>query len=99
MFENFLADLPGFIRYGNIDNLVMLLGACYGLSIENKFKCFAKGTGVMYGAGIGNAFSDFLGGLGAGSMSLAVGTALGCLMALIFIPIFTHFKKTTTLTQ
>lgn len=99
MFENFLADLPGFIRYGNIDNFVMLLGAYYGLSIENKFKCFAKGTGVMYGAGIGNAFSDFLGGLGAGSMSLAVGTALGCLMALIFIPIFTYFKKTTNLSQ
>lgn len=82
-----------FIYFGIIDNFVMLLGACFGVSVENYFKCFQRGTGALIGAGIGNALSDFLGGLGASNLPLAIGTATGCLIALAFIPVFQKFNK------
>ena len=43
---------------------------------------------IVVGAGLGNALSDFLGGASTASWDLATGTAIGCLIGLIFIPIF-----------
>ena len=83
-----------YIIFGIIDNAVMLSGALFGVSIEKKFpkKLQSGFLGATIGAGLGNAFSDFLGGLGAANLSLAFGSAIGCLIALILIPIYSTFK-------
>lgn len=52
------------IIFGIIDNGVLIIGALFGLSIEKYLpKYFHKGIGTVFGAGIGNAVSDFLGGV------------------------------------
>ena len=83
-----------YIIFGIIDNAVMLSGALFGVSIEKKFtKRLRTGfLGATVGAGLGNAFSDFLGGLGATNWELAVGSGLGCLIALILIPLYLIIK-------
>ena len=77
-----------YIIFGSIDNAVMLTGALFGISIERKFpKKLQRGyLGATLGAGLGNTFSDFLGGLGATNMDLAFGSAIGCIIALALIP-------------
>ena len=77
-----------YIIFGIIDNAVMLSGAIFGISIERKFpKKLQNGFwGATVGAGLGNTFSDFLGGLGATNMDLAFGSAIGCIIALGLIP-------------
>ena len=67
-----------YIIFGVIDNAVMLSGALFGVSIEKKFpeKLQSGFLGATIGAGLGNAFSDFLGGLGAANLSLAFGSAI-----------------------
>ena len=60
-----------YLIFGIIDNLVMLLGLFFGLSIEKYFpKKYQVGSGFYgaIGAGLGNSFSDFCGGLGAGNI-------------------------------
>jgi hypothetical protein len=42
----------------------------------------------IVGAGIGNMTSDFLGGVFAMNSALAIGSALGCFLALALIPLF-----------
>ena len=83
-----------YIIFGVIDNAVMLSGALFGVSIEKKFpkKLQSGFLGATIGAGLGNAFSDFLGGLGAANMELAFGSAIGCLMALVLIPLYLAFQ-------
>ena len=77
-----------YIIFGIIDNAVMLSGAIFGISIEKKFpkKLQTGFLGATVGAGLGNTFSDFLGGIGATNMELAFGSAIGCLLALSIIP-------------
>ena len=77
-----------YIIFGIIDNAVMLSGAIFGISIEKKFpkKLQTGFLGATLGAGLGNTFSDFLGGIGATNMDLAFGSAIGCLLALSIIP-------------
>ena len=79
-----------YIIFGIVDNAVMLAGALFGVSLEKKLpkKLQSGFLGATLGAGIGNAFSDFLGGLGATNLELAFGSAVGCLLALIIIPIY-----------
>tara|TARA_R100000687_G_scaffold62938_1_gene50914 strand:- start:215 stop:493 length:279 start_codon:yes stop_codon:yes gene_type:complete len=83
-----------YIIFGFIDNSVMLCGALFGISIERKFskKLQTGFLGATLGAGLGNTFSDFLGGLGATNLELAFGSAIGCLVALILIPLYLTFK-------
>ena len=45
------------------------------------------------GAGLGNATSDFMGGASTLSWDLAAGTALGCLIGLVFIPTLYYVGK------
>ena len=83
-----------FIIFGIVDNAIMILGAMTGLSVEKYLPpAFQKGIGTVVGAGLGNALSDFLGGASTASWDLATGTALGCLIGLIFIPIFKFLGK------
>ena len=80
--------------FGIIDNGILLMGAVFGLSIE-KFlpKYFQKGWGAVLGAGVGNAISDFAGGIGERNLELAIGTFLGCMVALLLIPLLKKLKE------
>jgi len=84
-----------FVVFGFIDNAVMLAGAIAGISVEKKLpkKLQTGFLGATIGAGLGNTFSDFLGGLGATNLELAFGSALGCLLALFIIPFYVKLKK------
>ena len=84
-----------YIIFGIVDNAVMLSGALFGVSLEKKLpkKLQSGFLGATLGAGIGNAFSDFLGGLGATNLELALGSGAGCLISLVIIPIFLAIKK------
>ena len=84
-----------YIIFGIIDNAVMLTGAIFGYKIEKTLpnKIQTGWLGLTLGAGLGNAFSDFLGGLGATNLNLAFGSGLGCLIALGIIPIYLKITK------
>ena len=83
-----------FIIFGMVDNGIMLAGAITGLSVEKYLPSyFQKGIGTMFGAGIANAVSDFAGGAATASWDLAFGTAIGCIMALIVIPIYKLYRS------
>ena len=83
-----------YIIYGIVDNFIMILGSVSGHSFEKYLpKRFRTGFGAVYGAGIGTALSDFLGGMSTWSLDLAMGTSFGCILALIFIPIFIYIGK------
>ncbi len=78
-----------YFIFGIIDNFIMIVGAFTGVSVERFLPdSLQRGLGGILGAGIGNTLSDFLGGVGAGNMELAIFTGLGCIVGLIFIPIF-----------
>ena len=87
-----------YIIFGIVDNAVMLSGALFGVSLEKKLpkKLQSGFLGATLGAGIGNAFSDFLGGLGATNIELALGSGLGCLISLVIIPIYLTIKREVT---
>ena len=87
-----------YIIFGIIDNAVMLTGALFGVSFEKKLpkKLQTGFMGATIGAGLGNAFSDFLGGLGATNLELALGSGLGCLISLLIIPIYLTIKREAT---
>ena len=84
-----------YVIFGIIDNAVMLTGALFGISIEKKFpkKLQTGFLGATLGAGLGNTFSDFLGGLGATNIDLAFGSALGCIIALSVIPVYMRLSS------
>jgi len=76
-----------YIIFGMVDNGVMLIGAFFGLGVEQALpKQFQVGLGAVIGAGIGNAVSDFMGGAATANWSLAFGTFIGCIIALLTIP-------------
>ena len=81
------------IIFGIIDNGIMILGALFGLGIEKYLpKYFHHGIGVVVGAGIANGVSDLIGGFAVGT-GFAFGALIGCLAALILVPIFIEIKK------
>jgi|TARA_R100001143_G_C3306705_1_gene108194 hypothetical protein len=83
-----------YIIYGIVDNFVLIIGALCGLEVEKILpKKLRVGLGAVVGAGLGNAVSDFLGGITTASIDLAVGTSLGCLIALVLIPIIVVIGK------
>ena len=83
-----------FIIFGIVDNGVMLIGAFFGLGLEKYLPSKLQvGLGTVIGAGIGNAVSDFTGGLASGNFVLAIGTGLGCLIALAAIPLLHKLQQ------
>ena len=82
------------IIFGFVDNGVMLVGAFFGLSLEAYLpRQFRKGMGAVIGGALGNAFSDFCGGLACADMTLALGTCAGCILAMVLIPVFILIKN------
>ena len=62
-----------YIIYGIVDNFIMILGSISGYSLEKYLpKWLQTGFGAVYGAGRGNALSDFLGGMSTWSVDLAM---------------------------
>lgn len=90
-----------YIIFGIVDNAVMIFGAFTGYEVEKLLpKRFKLGVLMpIAGAGLGNATSDFLGGVSALNMSLAFGTMLGCLIGLVFIPLFNKYYKLSNQTK
>ena len=83
-----------YIIFGLVDNGVVILGALYGLHLEKYLpRKFQVGMGAVYGAGLGNAVSDFLGGAVTASWALAFGTAIGCLLILLLVPGLLWLKR------
>jgi len=86
--------MTDFIIFGFVDNGIMLLGALYGLHIETLLpKKYQTGFGAVYGAGIGNAVSDWAGGAASLNWGLAFGSLIGCLIALALVPFLLRLKK------
>ena len=83
-----------YVLFGIVDNGVMLVGAFFGLGLEKYLPSKLQvGLGAVIGAGIGNAVSDFAGGLASGNLVLAIGTGFGCLIALVAIPLLHKLQK------
>ena len=84
-----------YIIFGIIDNAVMLSGALFGVSIEKKFtKRLRTGfLGATVGAGLGNAFSDFLGGLGATNIGIGCRIRLRVSYSFNFDPLILDNKR------
>ena len=80
------------IIFGLIDNIVLIGGAYTGLSVEDKMFKNSTGLGAIVGGGFGNAVSDCLAGLPM-SITFGVATAIGCLVAMVIIPIIETYKK------
>ena len=82
-----------FISFGITDNAVMIIGAFTGYEVEKYLpERLRLGTLMpIVGAGLGNTVSDFMGGVMAANTSLAVGTAIGCLIGLAVIPVLAKF--------
>ena len=87
-----------YIIFGIVDNGVMILGAFTGIEVEKYLPERFKMGALMpiVGAGIGNATSDFIGGLAALNMPLAIGSGLGCIIGLALIPAFNRKFKLNT---
>jgi hypothetical protein len=87
--------LIDFIIFGIVDNAVMIIGAFTGLEVEKYLpERFRLGhLMAIVGAGLGNTFSDFLGGLASLNYPLAIGSGLGCVLALGLIPLFNRLMK------
>ena len=80
------------LLFGFIDNFVLLLGSYFGLEVDKYFE--GNGLrGAVIGAGLGNALSDGVGALIDPAMDgMFIGITLGCLLALLLIPIMERFK-------
>jgi hypothetical protein len=87
-----------YVIFGIVDNGVMILGAFTGIEVEKYLPERFKMGALMpiVGAGIGNATSDFIGGLAALNMPLAIGSGLGCIIGLALIPVFNRKFKLNT---
>ena len=85
----------GFIGFGIVDNGVLIGSALLGFSLEDiinnklnkipryKIQTRVKGlSSTLLGSGIGNALSDLLGGFCV-SLSVAFGTAFGCMLVVL----------------
>lgn len=89
--------MTDYLVFGFVDNGIMLLGALYGLHFEKYLpKKYQVGLGAVYGAGLGNAVSDWCGGAASLNWSLAFGSFIGCLVALALVPALLKAKKILT---
>ena len=89
--------MTDYLIFGFVDNGIMLLGALYGLHIEKYLpEKYQTGLGAVYGAGLGNAVSDWAGGMASLNYGLAFGSFIGCMVALALVPALLKAKKFLT---
>ena len=81
--------------FGAIDNAVLIVGAFTVLEVEKFLPFKTVGIGAVIGAGVGNAVSDFLGGLPI-DVAFAAGTFVGCIVGLAIIPAFVVARRQPT---
>jgi hypothetical protein len=85
--------MPGFV-FGLTDNGLLILGAATGVGIERYFRKGSGMGGALWGSGIGNLCSDFLGSVLDPTMHHMIGgIVLGCLLPLLFIPMVQKFYR------
>ena len=85
--------MPGFV-FGLTDNGLWIFGAATGVGIERYFRKGSGMGGALWGSGIGNLCSDFLGSVLDPTMHHMIGgIVLGCLLPLLFIPMVQKFYR------
>ena len=85
--------IPGLV-FGLIDNGILIFGAATGIGIERYFRKGSGMVGGLWGSGIGNTVSDFLGSVGDPTMHhMILGIVLGCMIPLLFIPMVQKFYR------
>ena len=85
--------MPGLV-FGFIDNGILIFGAATGIGMERYFRKGSGMVGGLWGSGIGNTVSDFLGSVGDPTMHhMILGIVLGCLIPLLFIPMVQKFYR------
>mgnify|MGYP000379974385 CR=1 FL=1 len=88
----------GSVKNGQASTGDTIVGAIIGGAIGNQIgngsgRDAATVLGAIIGAGLGNTVSDFMGGAVSLNWALAFGTAVGCLIALVLIPVIHSIKK------
>ena len=96
---NALLDLmpPGLI-FGFVDNLLLLIGAYTGISVEKFLNNKSSGVlGGVLGATLGNAISDGAGALIDPTMDgMFAGIVIGALIPILFIPLIERIRNANT---
>ena len=96
---NALLDLmpPGLI-FGFVDNLLLLIGAYTGISVEKFLNKQSSGVlGGVLGATVGNAISDGAGALIDPTMNgMFAGIVIGALIPILFIPLIERIRNANT---
>lgn len=78
--------------FGIVDNGVLALCSLWGIDIDQKLS--GKGVnGALYGALLGNALSDFIGGVMDFSLLVSFNIAVGCLIVIPVVNIWLRFQQ------
>lgn len=78
--------------FGIVDNGVLALCSLWGIDIDQKLS--GKGiNGALYGALLGNALSDFIGGVMDFSLLVSFNIAVGCLIIIPVVNIWLRFQQ------
>ena len=78
--------------FGLVDNAVLIFGAYTGYEVDKLFKGNGK-LGAIVGAGLGNTVSDALGAILDPTIDALTGIVIGCLLAMLIIPIVEIINK------
>ena len=77
--------------FGIVDNGVLALCSLWGIDIDQKLS--GKGiNGALYGALLGNALSDFIGGIMDFTWLVSLNIAIGCLIVIPAVTIDLRFR-------
>ena len=85
-----------YVRFGLMDNIVLILAGAgiescirgvLNTVLKDRIEVRSNKMYMLFIASIGNAVSDWLGGIAAGSTDMAHGTFIGCIVvSLVCIP-------------
>ena len=78
--------------FGLVDNGVLIFGAYTGYEVDKLFNGNGK-LGAIIGAGLGNTVSDALGAVLDPTIDALLGIVVGCLLAMLVIPVVEIINK------